>query len=61
MAGMVKFNPYIHIPVTDGDRSRIENALWEGWELMVDPDGGVWIGAGEERIAAVKPSGRKEG
>lgn len=56
MAGMVRFDPKQHIPATEGDRRRIENALWEGWELLVDADGGVWIGT-EERIATVAVKG----
>lgn len=52
---MVRFDPKLHISVTDKDRKAIENALWEGWELMVDETiGEVWIGDREEKIAMVK-------
>lgn len=53
MNGLERFDPARHIPVTDGDRDLIENALWTGWELMVDARGTVWIGDHEERIADV--------
>ncbi len=54
MGRTVRFDPYNHHPVTDQDRKRIENALWEGWELMVDKSNGdVWIGDREERIAEI--------
>lgn len=52
MGKIVRFDPNVHLPVTDEDRSRIENTLWEGWELMVDETSGdVWIGDREEKIA----------
>ena len=55
---MVKFDPKLHVPVTDKDRKAIENALWEGWELMVDETTGeVWIGNREEKIATVTKKG----
>lgn len=53
MEGLKKFDPSRHIPVTAADRALIEHAFWEGWELMVDSQGTVWIGDHEERIAAV--------
>lgn len=57
MAMMARFTPGIHQPATEQDRRRMEDALWEGWELMVDPDGVVWIGAGEEQVARVRTGG----
>ncbi len=54
MGKMVGFNPSIHHPATAESRHRIENALWEGWELMVDEaSGDVWIGYWEECIAKI--------
>ncbi len=53
MDRMERFDPYRHIPVTGDDRARIIKALGEGWELMVDSQGTVWIGDHEERTAAV--------
>lgn len=52
---MVRFDPCIHLPATGEDRCQLENALWEGWELMVDEDTGeVWIGDKEEGIAQTR-------
>lgn len=53
MEGLKRFDPSRHIPKTDDDQVRIVKALCEGWELMVDSQGTVWIGDHEERIAAV--------
>lgn len=53
MEGLKRFDPSRHIPVTAADSALIEHAFWEGWELMVDSQGMVWIGNREERIAAV--------
>ena len=48
-----RFNPDIHIPATQEDGKRIEQALWEGWELTVEAGTGtVWIGSREEKIGA---------
>ncbi|MCM1543491.1 MAG: helix-turn-helix domain-containing protein [Blautia sp.] len=56
---MEAFDSCVHFPATAGDRHRIENALWEGWELMVDRDTNeVWIGDREELIAKI--GGRKD-
>lgn len=48
-----RFDPYRHIPKTDGDREKIIEALFWGWELMVDDLGNVWISDREEKIAHV--------
>ncbi len=53
MRGLERFDPDRHMPVTGNDRSRIEHALWAGWELMVDAGGTVWAGDHEEKIASV--------
>lgn len=51
MGKMVRFDPDIHHPITADGYSKVESALWEGWELMVDESSGdVWIGDREERI-----------
>lgn len=48
-----KFNPAVHIPATQADRARMEQALWEGWELTVDEaTREIWIGNREEKVAA---------
>lgn len=52
---MVRFDPCIHLPATGKDHRRLENALWEGWELMVDEvTGEAWIGDREEKIAQTR-------
>ena len=54
MTAMEAFDPEIHLPETDEDRVKIEKALWDGWELLVDENSGeVWIGNKEEMIATV--------
>lgn len=51
---MERFEPKRHLPKSQEDRKKIENALWEGWELWVNVDNGVvWIGRNEEKIADV--------
>lgn len=51
---MKRFDPAIHHPATEADWKKIENALWEGWELMVEEGTGeVWIGSREDKIAKV--------
>lgn len=48
-----RFNPEVHIPATQQDSRKMEQALWEGWELAVDEaTGEVWIGNREEKVAA---------
>ncbi len=61
MKGLESFEPSRHVPVTENDRNLIESALWQGWELMVDNWGVVWIGAREEKVAAVAVISRKMG
>ena len=54
MTAMEAFNPEIHLPETDEDRAKIEKALWDGGELLVDENSGeVWIGNKEEKIGTV--------
>lgn len=54
MTAMEAFNSEIHLPETDEDRAKIEKALWDGWELLVDENSGeVWIGNKEEKIGTV--------
>lgn len=57
---MERLDPYRHIPKTDGDRERIIEALFWGWELMVDDSGNVWISDREEKIAYVDLQTGKE-
>ncbi len=53
-AALQRFSPEIHLPATQKDRERMEQALWEGWELMVDGETGeVWIGRREQKIANI--------
>lgn len=53
MGGLERLDPSRHKPMTDYDRIKIFKALCEGWELMVDSQGTVWIGDHEEPIAIV--------
>lgn len=59
---LVRLDPDLHSPATHEDREKMEKALWEGWELMVDPQtGDVWIGYFEEQIAKVSVLKPKQG